>query len=101
MSMEDAIMRDMGVNCYRASKITTMLNRLGQGDLNEGIMIVAYAGIPIYLISDYSLDQIYDTIIDSKKRGGESDQEIIIWLNSQPMESELRHQLVKPIKTAA
>ena len=101
MSMENAIMNDMGVNCYRASKITTVLNRLGQGDMGEGMMIVAYAGIPIYLISDYSIDQIYDTIIDSKKRGGESEQDIIIWLNSQPMESKLRDKLVKQIKHAA
>ncbi len=101
MSMENAIMNDMGVNCYRASRITSMLNRLGQGDMGEGMMIVAYAGIPIYLISDYSLDQIYDTIIDSKKRGGESETDIIVWLNSQPMESGLRAQLLKRVKQAA
>ena len=101
MSMEKAIMNDMNINCYRASRITTVLNRIGQGSIKEGLMIVAYAGIPIYLISDYDMDQIYETIIDSKKRGGQSTQDILIWLNGQPMDSRLRDRLVRELKKTA
>ena len=98
--MERAIMRDMGEDCYKSSRITMILNRLGQGNINEGVMILSYAGIPIYLVSEYDLDQIYQTIIDCKRRGGESREDIVIWLNGQPIESGLREELVSTLKSA-
>lgn len=64
-------------------------------------MILAYAGIPIYMVSEYDLDQIYQTIIDCKIRGGEKPEDIIVWLNSQPMESGIRDPLVARLKKSA
>ena len=69
------------------------LTRLGQGNIKQGVMILSYAGIPIYLVSDYDMDQIYLTIIDCKCRNGESKSEISLWLASQPMEPELRKEI--------
>ena len=101
MSMERAIMNEMGQGCYKSSKITMILTRLGQGSIKEGVMILAYAGIPIYLVSEYDMDQIYQTIVECKRRGGETSEDIIIWLNAQPMESCIRDHLVSELRKSA
>ena len=101
MSMEKAILNDMGTRCYNAARIDKIINRLGQGDAKDGVMILAYAGIPIYLVSEYDMDQIYQTIVESKRRGGETCREIIIWLNGQPMESRLRDDLITQLRKSA
>ncbi|MBR6229580.1 MAG: hypothetical protein IKQ97_07580 [Eubacterium sp.] len=93
MSMERAFMREVGPGNYRSNRINMILTRLGQGNIKQGVMILSYAGIPIYLVSDYDMDQIYFTIIDSKCRNGESKTEISLWLASQPMEPELRKEI--------
>ena len=101
MSMERAIMRDVGINCYKSNRINTILTRLGQGSMKEGMLLLSYAGIPFYLASEYDNDQIYRTIIDQKQRGGESPSDIIVWLYTQPMESGLRDNLVSELKHSA
>ena len=94
-------MRDMGPGCYKSSRITMILDRLGQGSIKEGVMILSYAGIPIYLVSEYDMDQIYQTIVDCKRRGGESTEDIIVWLYGQAMDSGVRDHLVDQLKKSA
>ena len=101
MSMENAIMKDIGGVCYKSNRINTILKRLGKGSMKDGVLLLSYAGIPIYMVSEYDIDQIYRTIIDSMQRGGEPANEIIIWLYSQPMESRLRDNLVTQLQKSA
>ena len=93
MSMERAFIRELGAGNYRSNRINMILNRLGQGSIKQGVMILSYAGIPIYLVSDYDMDQISCTIIESNCRNGESKQEISVWLAGQAMEPELRKEI--------
>ena len=101
MSMERAIMRDMGGDCYNAVQINKILTRIGQGSIKEGVMLLSYAGIPIYLVSRYDMNQIYQTIIECKYRGGDSIENITYWLYSQPIDSGIRDRLIKNLKKCA
>ena len=53
------------------------------------------------MISEYDIDSIYESIIDSKRRLGKSDRAIILWLNEQPLEPGLRDYLIKKVKESA
>ena len=93
MSMERAIMNELGHQSYRASRITHILSTLGLGDIKQGVMVLSYAGIPVYLASEYNMDQIYMTIIENKHRNGETTDDIMRWLAGQNIEAGLMNRL--------